>query len=273
MISMVTRVASADGTEIAYWTTGEGPPLVLVHGATADHNRWGPLLPYLERSFTVHAMDRRGRGGSGDAPGYSIAREFEDVAVVVDAVAGASGSVVDIYGHSYGGLCVFGGATLTSNIGNLVLYEGWPPVNLEAWVMPPGVEERLGALIAEGDREAALESLMREVLMMHDDDIEAIRAQPSWPARVAAVHTVPRELRAIPEVPFDPKQAALITVPTLLLTGSDSPDPAAAEVDIVAAAMPDAHIKVLDGQQHVADVLAPEVFSEHMVAFLARPAD
>jgi pimeloyl-ACP methyl ester carboxylesterase len=121
---MVTRVASADGTEIAYWTSGEGPPLVLVHGATADHNRWGPLLPYLERSFTVHAMDRRGRGGSGDAPGYSIAREFEDVAVVVDAVAGASGSVVDIYGHSYGGLCVFGGATLTSNIGNLVLYDG-----------------------------------------------------------------------------------------------------------------------------------------------------
>ena len=34
-----TRVASRDGTEIAYWETGEGPPLVLVHGTTADHTR------------------------------------------------------------------------------------------------------------------------------------------------------------------------------------------------------------------------------------------
>ena len=271
MNSTVTRVASVDGTEIAYWTSGEGPPLVLVHGATADHNRWAPLLPYLEPRFTVHAVDRRGRGGSGDAPDYAIAREFKDVAAVVDAVAGSSGSTVDVYGHSYGGLCVFGASTLTPNIRSLVLYEGWPPVNPELWASPPGVNERLEVLIETGDRDTALEMLMREVVMMPDDEIEAIRAQPSWPARVAAVHTVPRELRAIPEVPFDPKQAALITVPTLLLTGSDSPDPAAAEVDIVAGAMPDAHIKVLDGQQHVADVLAPKVFSDRVIGFLDRP--
>lgn len=59
-------------------------------------------------------MDRRGRGASGDAPDYHLAREFEDVAAVVDAVAEASGSAVDVYGHSFGGLCAFGGATLTS---------------------------------------------------------------------------------------------------------------------------------------------------------------
>ena len=190
---------------------------------------------------------------------------------MVDAVAEAAASAVDIYGHSYGGLCVFGGARLTSSIRRVVLYEGWPPVNLEAWGVPSEVVERLGALVAEGNREVALELFMREVLMMHEDDIEVIRAQPSWPARVAAVHTVPRELRAISEVPFDSKQAALITAPTLLLTGSDSPDPAAAEADVVAGAMPDARVEVLEGQQHVADVLAPEVFAEHMVAFLARP--
>ena len=32
-------VTSANGTPIAYWRSGEGPPLVLVHGATADHSR------------------------------------------------------------------------------------------------------------------------------------------------------------------------------------------------------------------------------------------
>ena len=92
----MTRAVSADGTEIAYWSSGEGPPLVLVHGATADHNRWRPLLPYLEPRRTVLAVDRRGRGESGDAPDYHIAREFEDVAAVVDAVAEASGAAVDV---------------------------------------------------------------------------------------------------------------------------------------------------------------------------------
>lgn len=81
---------SLDGTEIAYWTGGTGPPLVVVHGTPADHTRWRPLLPHLEPHATVHAMDRRGRCGSGDGPRYALAREFEDVAAAVDAVAEAS---------------------------------------------------------------------------------------------------------------------------------------------------------------------------------------
>ncbi|HEY2942194.1 MAG TPA: alpha/beta fold hydrolase, partial [Vicinamibacteria bacterium] len=88
----MTRVVSRDGTRIAYWTTGAGRPLVLVHGTTADHTRWRPLLPYLEPYATVHAIDRRGRGARDDAPDYEVTREFEDVAAVIDAVAEASGS-------------------------------------------------------------------------------------------------------------------------------------------------------------------------------------
>jgi pimeloyl-ACP methyl ester carboxylesterase len=194
----MARVASRDGTEIGWWTSGQGPPLVLVHGAVADHARWRPLLPYLEPHATVHAMDRRGRGASGDAPGYDLAREFEDVAAVVDAVAAATASPVDLYGHSFGGLCAFGGAALTANLRRLVLYEGWPPADPAARELPPGVGERLDAL----------------------------------------------------------------------LTGSDSRDPFAADVGTVAAALPDARVVVLEGQQHVADILDPEGFAGHLVGFL-----
>jgi pimeloyl-ACP methyl ester carboxylesterase len=264
----MTRVASRDGTEIGWWTTGQGPPLVLVHGAVADHTRWRPLLPCLEPHATVHAMDRRGRGASGDGPAYDLAREFEDVAAVVDAVAAAAGSAVDLYGHSFGGLCAFGGATLTGNLGRLVLYEGWPPVRPEAGALPPGVGERLEELLAAGDRDAVVESMFREVVRMPEAEIAALRAQPSWPARVAAAPAIVRELRAIPGVAFDPEQAARITVPTLLLTGSDSRDPFAADAGTVAAALPDARVEVLEGQQHVADILAPELVAAHLVAFL-----
>jgi pimeloyl-ACP methyl ester carboxylesterase len=264
----MTWVVSRDGTGIACWTTGQGRPLVLVHGVLADHTRWRRLLPYLKPHLTVHAMDRRGRGASADAPDYHATREFEDVAAVVDAVAETAGSTVDLYGHSFGGFCAFGAALLTSNIHRLVLYEGWPPANPAAKTIPPETVERLDALLADGDREAVVETMFREVVRMPEAELAALRAQPSWPARVAAAHTITRELQAISEVPLDPRQAARITVPTLLLTGSVSRDPFAGDVETVAAALPDTRIAVLEGQQHVADIFAPEVVAGHLLGFL-----
>ena len=264
----VATATSRDGTEIAYWTSGSGPPLVVVHGAPADHTRWRPLLPYLEPRVTVHAIDRRGRGASGDAPDYDIAREFEDVAAVVDAVAKDSGSEVDVYGHSYGGFVAFGAATVTSNIRRLVLYEGWPVPDPEVFALPPGGEERLNEKLALGDRDVLLETFMREVVMLSDEELDAFRASPSWQGRVDAAHTLPRELRACVQATLDPAQAAQITVPTLLLTGELSPDPSKAAIDAVATALPDARIVVIEGQQHVADVMVPELFAEHMLTFL-----
>jgi pimeloyl-ACP methyl ester carboxylesterase len=266
--STVTRVTSRDGTEIAYWTSGEGPPLVLVHGTTADHSRWRPLLPYLEPHATVHAMDRRGRGASGDGPDYDVAREFEDVAAVVDSVAEASGSAVDVLGHSFGGSVAFGAAALTSNLRRLVLYEGWPAPNPDVLALPPGVEERLDALLADGDREAVLETFFREVVKMPDEEFAVYRALPAWKARIAAAHTITREIRAESARAFDPQKAATMTVPVLMLVGSDSPDSMKADYETVAAALPDVRITVLEGQQHIAIDLIPEVFAQHVVAFL-----
>jgi pimeloyl-ACP methyl ester carboxylesterase len=264
----MSHVVSRDGTRIAYWTSGDGPPLLIVHGTSGSHERFAPLLPYLEQNAAVHAMDRRGRGGSGDAPEYELAREIEDVAAVVDAIAASSRLKVDVYGHSYGGECAFGAALLTSNIRSLVLYEGWPPVLPEKLKFPSGVEERLDALVTAGEREAALELFWREVVKVSEDDIRAIRAQPTWPARVATVHTITREFRAFFDDTFDPERAARITVPVLLLAGTDTPDELRDDPETVAAALPNARIAYLEGQQHVADVLAPELFAERMLEFL-----
>jgi pimeloyl-ACP methyl ester carboxylesterase len=262
------RVVSRDGTQIAYWTSGVGSPLVLVHGTTADHSRWRPLLPYLEAHATVHAMDRRGRGASGDAPDYEVTREFEDVAAVVDVVAEATGSPVDMLGHSFGGLCAFGAATLTANIRRLVLYEGWPSPNPDRLALPPGVRERLDALLAAGNREAVLETFFREVVGMPEAELSVYRALPAWQARIAAAHTITRESRAEQAARFDPEQAARITVPTLLLAGGDSPEFLKAGIDTLAAALPDARIVVIEGQQHIAIDLVPAVFADHVLAFL-----
>jgi pimeloyl-ACP methyl ester carboxylesterase len=57
-------------------------------------------------------------------------------------------------------------------------------------------------------------------------------------------------------------------VPVLLVTGQHSTDPSTADIEAVAAALPDARIVVLEGQEHVADVLVPELFAEQLLGFL-----
>ena len=263
-----SEVVSRDGTRIGYWTSGSGPPIVLVHGVLADHSRWDALRPHLEPAYTVHAMDRRGRGASGDAPDYAAEREFEDVATVVDATAEASGGPVAVYGHSAGASFALGAATLTSNIGRLVLYE--PAVNTFD-LLPDGLLERLDTLLAQDEPATVVEVFAREVLHLTDEQVDAYRAQPSWPARVAAAHTLPRELRIPPQQLFDAGRAATVTAPTLLLEGQETPEGFKAALQAIEVALPDARRAVLDGQGHTADILAPELVAEHLFPFLRDP--
>jgi len=56
---MLKKIESNDGVPIAVYRSGKGPPLILVHGGTSDHNRWMSVLGFLENHFTVYAVDRR----------------------------------------------------------------------------------------------------------------------------------------------------------------------------------------------------------------------
>jgi pimeloyl-ACP methyl ester carboxylesterase len=122
--------------------------------------------------------------------------------------------------------------------------------------------------LAAGDRDAVVETLFRELELLSDEDMRAFKAASSWPGRVAAAHTITREVRAETGARLDPELAGRITVPVLLLTGETSSDPSKADIEAVAAALPDARIVVIKDQEHVADVLVPEVFAEHVLAFL-----
>jgi pimeloyl-ACP methyl ester carboxylesterase len=149
--SIAVTTTSKDGTRIVSWRTGSGTPLVLVHGATRDHHAWDQVVPLLSKRFTVFALDRRGRGESGDGPEYAIEREFEDVAAVVDSFS----SPVHLLGHSFGGICSLEAARLTHNIATLILYE--PPVlPNSADAIPLRFADELDTLINQGRRDEAI---------------------------------------------------------------------------------------------------------------------
>lgn len=76
---------------------GVGPDLVLLHGWGLHSGVWAEVLPDLERSFRVHAVDLPGHGHSRDAQ----VREFEDAAALVAACVPMNAIVC---GWSLGGL-------------------------------------------------------------------------------------------------------------------------------------------------------------------------
>jgi pimeloyl-ACP methyl ester carboxylesterase len=81
------EITSADGTRIGLLTAGSGPDLLLVHGGMNRLERWEPMWGPLTKWRRVTAMDRRGRGSSGDTQPYRMDREFDDVAAVAVSLA------------------------------------------------------------------------------------------------------------------------------------------------------------------------------------------
>jgi len=256
-------VESADGTIIGFERLGAGPPMVLVHGTTADHGRWAPVLPALAERFTLHVVDRRGRGlSTAEASGeYDIRSEGADVAAVV----AAAGQDVYLVGHSYGALCSLEAALVSAAIGRMLLYE--PPAATEGHhPLPPAMIDSFRTDLARGDRDAVLTTFYREVLHESDATIAAMRPTPMWASRLAAAHTMVRESDAVETFDISARLSA-IDVPVRLLLGTESPAYFRPAAEAVAARIPRADIAPLPGQSHRAIDVDPDLFVRMVLDF------
>lgn len=253
---------SRDGTQISVRMSGSGPPLLLVHGTTADHTRWDGVSPRLEEHFTVYAMDRRGRGDSTDVGEYDILREADDVAAVIDSID----EPVCVLGHSYGAVCSLEASLLTPNLRRMVLYE--PPIPTGVPMYPPGLPDRMQSLIDDGELESALEMFFREVVQMPDHELVQYRQLPVWKRRIELAPTIPREMAIDRSYRFEAAKFSDLRVPTLLLLGGDSPPLFQNAVDTVEAALPEASVALLPGEQHIAMDTNPDLFTSEVLSFL-----
>jgi len=92
---------SLHGHRITYRTGGSGPLLVLIHGITNSSASWEPVLPLLERHFTVLAPDLLGHGDSAKPRGdYSLGAYASLTRDLMLALGHDRGTFV---GHSLGG--------------------------------------------------------------------------------------------------------------------------------------------------------------------------
>jgi pimeloyl-ACP methyl ester carboxylesterase len=269
------RVIAPDGVPIAVFRSGTGQPIILVHGATADHTTWRTSGPLLAARHTLHAIDRRGRGASGDGgpqEPYAIEREFDDLAAVVDALAADGGSPVDVVGHSYGGRIALGAALRTARIRRLVSYEGAPPAAERGYQdVDAGTVRQVEKLVAAGDRDEALATFMRDIVGMPGPELAAFRADPIWPRRAAAIDTTIRELRAETSPAGSLAALGAVRQPVLQILGGESTEPFAAATRALDARLSNGRVVSIAGARHAAHHTHPAEFVAAIEAFLRDP--
>ena len=145
------------------------------------------------------------------------------------------------------------------------LYEPAPGVTQEA----PEFLARLDALLAEDQREQLLSVFLAEA-GLDPDALEQLRASPVWPGRVAAAHTIARELRAEESYQPDPEALSSHSIPVLLLLGSESPEWAKKGTALVQSLLPDSRVAVLEGEGHIAILTAPQLVADQVARFLGE---
>jgi pimeloyl-ACP methyl ester carboxylesterase len=258
------RIHSHDGTDIAYEVAGSGPSLILVDGATQTRSSGSKpeLISVLAEHFTVVSYDRRGRGDSGDTLPYAVQREVEDIAALI----GETGEPALLYGHSSGGSLAFEAAlALGPRVAKLAMYEvpyDDDPASRAPWAKYlADLSEALGA-----GRHGDAIALFMAYVGMPAEQIEAIRQAPFWGPTEAIAPTLAYDHTAIlgPDKAVPVERARMLSVPALVLYGGAGEAFIAETAKTLAAAIPDAELRVVPGEGHQ---VSPTALAPFLVGF------
>ncbi|BCB77801.1 alpha/beta hydrolase [Phytohabitans flavus] len=258
---------SADGTVIAFDAWGEGEPLVIIDGATA-YPAINPINAelggLLDGAFRTYAYDRRGRGDSTDTAPYAIEREIEDIAALIE-VAGAPATV---FGWSSGAVLALDAAAAGLKIKRLVLFE--PPfvVDDSRPPLPADYVERLDAAVAAGRPGDAAAIFMTDAAGAAPEDLAGIRESEFWPVLEAVAPTIAYDGRIMGTTmsgnPLPRDRWAAVTVPTLVMHGTNTFPAMIPAARALAELLPTATLRQVEGEQHSAP---PAVLAAELRAF------
>lgn len=277
MVNDVVRnseVGSRDGTSIAFTSLGSGPGIVVVPGTLRAGRHYAELAAALAADFTVHTVDRRGRGGSGpQRPGHGIAAETADLAAVL-AHTGAT----TVFGHSYGGLVALETAFREpeARIERLALYE--PAVSINGSIGSDWLPE-LDEAIAAGRIDHAVSTMLVGLDLIGGLRTLSIEERQQLVRLVlrgellrdaeALLPTVHAETDVITSLDSSGDRYAAITTDTLLLSGQRGPAHLKKTAEVLAATMPNATIGTVERAGHNGpDIEAPREIAERLRAHL-----
>jgi pimeloyl-ACP methyl ester carboxylesterase len=256
------EIVSADGTSLSARQTGQGDPVVLVHGTLDGIGAFAFVeLTFAER-HTVWVYDRRGRGGSGDAASYALEREVEDLGAVL-----AEAGPAHVVAHSYGGIVALHAAATGVPMRSLVLYE--PPVNGDA--IRPSQAEAVEDAVRRGQLDEAIRRMSTGIAGITQDEVRVGLSIPVVRARLRdGVRTAGREVAALRSLGWAGTELPLTTTPVLVLRGGATQAPVYPRLDQIPDLAIGAEIVTFDGQGHLAHTFAPTTFANTVLGFVGH---
>ena len=255
------HVTTLDGVTISFDVFGSGPPLVLVHGVFTNRvSNWITVRDALGARFTVHAVDRRGRGETSSSPANSTRDEFDDVAAVVRSV----GESVFMIGHSYGAHVALGAASLVpERVRKLILYE--PPA---AESLSDETQLALEGDARRADWDSVVSRFFRDVALLPSEELETIRNSPVWGMLVDGAKPTMSDLQAFRRYDFDAREFSSLSIPVTFLCGSESPPIQFVTTEALMKTLPDARRLELAGQGHDGMYGDPQQFVDEVTRLL-----
>jgi pimeloyl-ACP methyl ester carboxylesterase len=287
----MAETASINGTDLAYIEHGEGQPVVLVHGGVGDYREWDLQMPAFAANFRTIALSCRGAWPNPKLePDEEVTLDtfVEDLTSFIKALGLAPAHLV---GHSSPG--GFGGLLLAYRhpelLRSLVLLE--PPAFPVLGVNIPPTPSQLLRLLARnpragigfvkfgargigpamkafdrGDDEGGLRIFMSAVA--GKERVAAI-PEETFQAFVGNVGPFKAQLRAgFP--PFGEDDARSIRVPTLLVSGAETPAPLSGVTDRLEELLPDVSRLSIAGAGHNMFTSHPAEFNAGVIEFIGR---
>lgn len=251
----------ANGTSIAYGQRGNGPPLILIHGAEADHTMFDGFGERLMKQFTVIAYDQRDSGATRNpSEPYGLDEMADDAAALIAALGHRRAHV---FGTSLGGVIAqVLAARHPARIDRLILSStfraGTPPLSINPEVFPKLAALRAG--LPGTAAEIAGFFFPAEHIAAHPEVIDIFNGT----GRTAEQRQRRAGILARPVA----SRLSDITAPTLIVAGeADRLIPPAHTLSL-AREIADAHTAILPGVGHVGTLQAPDSVAREVLAFL-----
>ena len=257
-----TRV---DDIQMAYTDTGIGRPLVLIHGYPFNRSMWDEQVNALTHSYRVIVPDLRGFGetDSSDGPA-TMNRMAQDVAHLLDHLGISQAAV--------GGLSMGGYVTLAfykqfpSRVRALILADTRASSDTDEakQTRAQQAEKALTEGMA-GLADAMLPKLLTpETVSKHPEIVKRVRdmmVKTSPQGAAAALH-------GMAEREDQTSLLSQISVPTLILVGSEDPITPVADSEKMHQAIAGSRLVVLEKASHVSNIEQAEPFNAELERFL-----
>lgn len=256
-----------NGINLNVQRSGEGPPVVMLHGLTSNLTALQPEIERLSQSFEVIAVDSRGHGRSDKPARYTLQDHIDDVVGVMDAL---KLDTVNLIGTSAGSYIAQGVASQhPERIRKLVLIV--PKSN--------GKTSSVARFIAQHED---------EVRGMSHDEIQALVLSrifaPSTPQSVKEAQAIRSQQQAGQGLTLDAQQAeaasqalagfdfrpvlAQITAETLVISGRHDILNPPEEGHLIAELIPNTRLEILEHSGHLPNVEEPGRLLDLIEGFL-----